>query len=339
MSARHVIIPIFIPHKGCPFDCIYCNQKSISGECGEQSAESIISQVLTHLSYVKEGTHVEIAFYGGSFTGIERDLQIKYLEAANRFIKEGTVEAVRISTRPDYINSEILGYLSYYNVKTIELGVQSLDEKVLEESKRGHNIKSVYESSYLIKSHGFTLGIQTMTGLPGDTPLKAINTAKKVIGIGPQIVRIYPLLVIRNTYLEKLYKEGRFIPQTLDEAVELCSTLLFMYEKEGINVIRMGLQTTENINEGADVVAGPFHPAFRQLVESRLMLRKVEEGIKGCPGQKRSLTVYVNKSRVSDVVGHKKANIEFLKKKYGFIDVQVKEDESLQGKDMKVKFE
>lgn len=336
MSARHVIIPIFIPHKGCPFDCIYCNQKSISGECGEQSVESIISQVHTHLSYVKEGTHVEIAFYGGSFTGIERDLQIKYLEAANRFIKEGTVEALRISTRPDYINSEILGYLSYYNVKTIELGVQSLDEEVLEESKRGHSIESVYESSDLIKSHGFTLGIQTMTGLPGDTPLKAINTAKKVIGIGPQIVRIYPLLVIRNTYLEKLYKEGRFIPQTLDEAVELCSTLLFMYEKEEINVIRMGLQTTENINEGADVVAGPFHPAFRQLVESRLMLRRVEEGIKGCPGKKRNLTVYVNKSRVSDVVGHKKDNIEFLKKKYGFIDVQVKEDESLQGKDMKI---
>lgn len=322
------IIPIFVPHKGCPNDCVFCNQKKISGQQEEMTGDKMTDIIQTHLKSIKRhpDRHVEIAFYGGSFTAIDRSVAEGYLKTASKYIEDGSVDEIRISTRPDCIDKDILNMLSGYGVKTIELGVQSLDDEVLAASCRGHNARCVYESAALIKSMGFRLGIQTMTGLPGDTREKCLDTVRKVIAIGPEIVRIYPVLVIKGTELERQYERGAYIPQKLEEAVELCAELLYMYEENGIKVIRIGLQATENIREGSgsDVAAGPVHPAFRQFVESRLSLARIEKiiGSQGLAGMKQ-LTILTGISNISNVIGQKRTNIEYLKKHYRFENIKV----------------
>ena len=332
MQGKHVIIPIFVPHKGCPHDCIFCNQKKISGQVEEMLAEKIPELIESHLSTVPSDTFIEIAFYGGSFTAIDKEVQKNFLEKAVPYITGGRVSEIRLSTRPDAIDDEILDLLKMYHVKTIELGVQSMEDDVLNASCRGHNAACVYEASALIRKKGFKLGIQTMTGLPGDTREKSLQTARKVIGIAPEMVRIYPVLVIKGTELERQYKRGQYTPQKLDEAVELCAELLELYEENGIQVIRIGLQTTETIREGAEseIAAGPIHPAFRQLVESKRMLRKMEamiekQGLEGV----RELVIHTGTSDISDVVGQKRQNITWLQSKYRIGSIRVKGDGSI----------
>lgn len=325
MNLKHMVIPVFIPHKGCPFDCIYCNQKKISGKIDEINTQEMSLMIESYIKSAPSDSYIEIGFYGGSFTGIEKEDQIKFLEIAREYIDNGRIKGIRLSTRPDYINESILEYLKLYKVSTIELGVQSLDNEVLQNSCRGHDADVVYYASEVIKKWGFGLGIQTMVGLPDDRYEKAIHTANEVVGISPDIVRIYPTLVIKDTYLEELYRQGKYIPLTLDEAVETCAALLDIYRNNNINVIRIGLQPTENINEGADVIAGPFHPAFRQLVESKLALCKIEEAIlaKGL-ANKSDIVICTDERKISDVVGQKRNNINYLKEKYGFKSITVK---------------
>ncbi|HPD00036.1 MAG TPA: radical SAM protein [Acetivibrio sp.] len=326
METKHIIIPIFIPHKGCPFDCIYCNQKKISGQIDEMTEEKMVSEIESCLSTAGNDAYVEMAFYGGSFTGIEKSEQLKFLKIANEYIKKDKIKAIRLSTRPDYINGDILDYLKEYKVRTIELGVQSLDNEVLEKSCRGHSQEVVFDSSKLIKEYGFVLGIQTMIGLPGDTDEKALETAKKVVGLKPDLLRIYPTLVIKDTYLEKMYNKGEYTPLNLEDAVALCAKLLRIYRENNINVIRIGLQPTESINGNGDVVAGPFHPAIRQLVESKLALSIIEEIIEqNNLSKKSSLTIGTSRKRISDVVGQKRSNVNYLKEKYGYESVMVRE--------------
>jgi len=332
LKNKQVIIPVFVPHKGCPHDCIFCNQKKISGQIKELSPSDIPGIIEGHLKTIKEGAFVEIAFYGGSFTAIDKTLQEEYLKMAAPYIESGSVSEIRLSTRPDYIDEEILGMLKRYGVKTIELGVQSLDDEVLTASFRGHDSKCVYDAASLIKRKGFRLGIQTMTGLPEDTREKCIETAKKVISMKPDFVRIYPALVIKGTQLEKEFIKGRYIPQKLEEAVDLCAHLLDLYNENGIKVIRIGLQITENINEGpeSEVVAGPVHSAFRQLVESRLARRKIDALLEKMDiSYARHLVIRTDKSNLSDVIGQKRENIKYLKDKYGFYTVKAEADESL----------
>ncbi len=324
---KHVIIPIFIPHKGCPFDCIFCNQKKISGQMDEVSESSVRAVIESHLNTISRGSLIEIAFFGGSFTGIDREEQIRYLEIANEYIKNGPVGSIRLSTRPDYIDDDILTYLKKYNVSVIELGVQSLDREVLEKSNRGHSIEDVLTSSKKIKDKGFSLGIQTMIGLPGDSFEKAVNTAKKVVELAPDIVRIYPTLVVKGTYLERLYNTGQYKPLSLEEAVDLCAVLMEIYESNHINVIRVGLQPTDNICDGGDVVAGPFHPAIRQLVESRRALKDIEEIIvKNKLTGKKTLAILADKKDVSVIIGQKKSNIKYLKERYNYEEIKVYTD-------------
>jgi histone acetyltransferase (RNA polymerase elongator complex component) len=238
---------------------------------------------------------------------------------------------MRISTRPDYINEEILNLLSMYGVKTIELGAQSLDDEVLQASNRGHSIEAVKHAAKMIKNRGISLGIQTMIGLPGDSKEKALNTAKKVIEIAPDIVRIYPTLVIKNTYLQKMYLNGRYIPLTIDEAVDICAELLAMYEENSINVIRIGLQPTDNISETGDVEAGPFHPAFRQLVQSKLLLNKMIKYINLNNLDKvTDILIECNSKNVSDIIGQKRKNILALKKEFSFKNVIVKANNNIE---------
>jgi len=326
MKKKHVVIPIFIPHRGCPFDCIYCNQKTISGQMDEMTEDRMKSIIETHLTSIKEGTSIEIGFYGGSFTGIDREEQIRFLKTANEYIDRGLVESVRLSTRPDYISPEILDYLKEYNVRTIELGVQSLDEEVLAKSCRGHSVNDVITSSRLINNYGFILGIQTMIGLPGDSRDKDIHSAEKIIELRPEIIRIYPALVIRGTYMEKLYASGDYKALELEEAIDICAELLELYEGNGIKVIRIGLQPTDTINENMDVVSGPFHPAFRQLVQSRLILNRVEQYIeKNQLADAEALTIYTYGGNISNVIGQKRENIDYLKRKYKYKRISVEE--------------
>ncbi len=274
---------------------------------------------------------MEIGFYGGSFTGISPSEQEWYLKIGYSYIKQGKVKQIRLSTRPDYINSTILDLLERFGVKTIELGVQSLDYDVLKCTNRGHGIEEVKNAAKMIKDRGFSLGIQTMIGLPGDTRLKAIATAQKVVELCPDIVRIYPTLVIENTFLQKMYQEGRYEPLTIEESVDISAELLNIYEKNNINVIRIGLQPTDNISESGEVVAGPFHPAFRQLVESRLILNKIRQYIiNNKLDQLPEIIIHCNPRYISTVIGQKRVNINTLKNEFNFKNIRIMEKQNVE---------
>ena len=264
---KQYIIPIFVPHLGCPNDCVFCNQKSISGQTKQVTGEDVKKTIENHLKYVKENSIVEVAFFGGSFTGIEKEKQIELLSAANEYIKNKKVQSIRISTRPDYINRDILKTLKKYKVKTIELGVQSANDYILKKAERGHTFEDVKKASKMIRFYGFNLGHQMMVGLPESTHLDEINTAKQLIKLKPKMVRIYPVLVIKGTKLEKDYNDGKYKALTVVQAVETCKELVKLFVKKKIEVIRIGLQPTDVIsspeNEASEVVARTVSSSIR----------------------------------------------------------------------------
>ena len=334
---RSYIIPIFVPHLGCPNDCIFCNQKSISGQKKEVTEEEIRNTVDDYLKSIKDtnGTK-EIAFFGGSFTAIEREKQEKYLIVAYEYIKQGKIDSIRISTRPDAINKDILKMLKKYKVKTIELGVQSANDYILKKANRGHNFEDVKRASKLIRLYGFNLGHQMMVGLPESNRIDEINTAKELIKLKPKMVRIYPVLVIKNTKLEKMYQDEEYMPLTVVQAVEICKELVAMFKKKNIEIIRLGLQNTDEISdpnsEKSEVIAGPFHPAFGQLVEAGMWYDVIIAKIKKLTVKVKEVEVTVNPIDVNNVIGHKKDNAIKLKDTYD-VDLVVKQDESIkQGK-------
>ena len=325
---KEYIIPIFVPHKGCPNDCSFCNQRKISGQLKDVTAQDVKDTIEYYLSNFKDDNkYVEVAFFGGSFTGIDRDKQQELLEAANEYIKCGKVSSIRISTRPDYISKGILKFLKKYHVKTIELGVQSANDYILEKCRRGHTFNDVKKASKMIRWHGFTLGHQMMVGLPESTMLDEINTAKALIKLKPKIIRIYPVLVIKDTRLEKEYLAEEYVPLTVEQAVERSKELLKLYNSKKIQVIRIGLQNTEEITspgmEGSQVVAGPYHPAFRQLVESSVWYDCIVEKIKNFNTKVKQVEISANDFNVNNIIGHKRENIEKIKEFYD-VDVMVK---------------
>lgn len=334
---KQYIIPIFVPHLGCPNDCIFCNQKSISGQKENMTKEKAKKIIEDYLENIKEEeAQIEIAFYGGSFTAIEEKLQEELLQTAYSYIEEGRIESIRISTRPDSITKEILKKLKKYKVKTIELGVQSANDYILKKANRGHTFLDVKKASKMIRWNGFKLGHQMMVGLPESTKIDEINTAKALIKLKPKMVRIYPVLIIKNTKLEKEYQQGKYEPLPLVQAVETCKELVRMFADKKIDIIRVGLQNTEEIdepqNQESEVVAGPYHPAFRQLVESSLWYDAIVGKIKKLNVKVREVEVTVNPVDANHVIGHKKENVMKLKDIYD-VDLILKQDESIkQGK-------
>lgn len=310
------IIPIFVPHEGCPHDCIFCNQRKITGLSTTMSAEAAEKIIVDSLKTIKEGVNIEIAFFGGSFTAIEIDKQRELLEVAKKYKDRGKVFDIRLSTRPDCITEENLEFLRSMGVTIIELGVQSMVEDVLESSLRGHSRDIVYSSSELIKSFGFKLGLQMMLGLPSDSETNCLFTAREFIKIGPDFVRIYPTLVIRETGLEFEFKKGEYSPFSLEESIEITKKLMVMFYCNNIDIIRVGLQSTEDIQEGIDVVAGPYHPAFRELVKSRMFYDYL---ISILPNKISSLVVYARNRDISFIVGNKKINKNRIMKDYGIV--------------------
>lgn len=320
MSAIHSNISIFVPHIGCPNKCSFCNQRHITGKFMAPRQEDVIKAVniaVKSKNYNPRTT--EIAFFGGSFTAINRSYMLDLLSVASDFVDKGVVSGIRISTRPDAIDDEILTLLKNHNVTAIELGAQSLNDRVLRINNRGHKISDVYNASALIKEYGFELGLQIMTGLFGDNDQSAIKTAKRVIEIAPETVRIYPTIVLKDTDLAALYSDGIYAPQTLDNAVILASKLYTMFTDAGIKVIRLGLHSIES----DAYIAGPWHPAFSELCQSQIMLNSALKLL----NNKGDYIIYVNKKDISKMIGQKKSNLLFLKTK-GF-NCKVKEKEGL----------
>lgn len=295
-------ISIFVPHQGCPCACSFCNQKTITGQEKLPDADDVKRAVQTALN--KKGYDYEIAFFGGSFTAIDMDYMLTLLTAAYPYVESGQVKGIRISTRPDCIDAEILDILKKYGVTSIELGAQSMDDEVLIANRRGHTAQDVIEASKLIQSYGFELGLQMMTGLYKDTEQKAIDTAKKIIELAPDTVRIYPTVVLKGTYLSELYLKEEYTPLNADDSAELCAQLVPMFEKANIKIIRLGLHSSKDIKD--NMLAGGFHDSFGELVKSRIMVNK----ILALPPA--DYQVYVNPRSLSKLKGNNKSNIYLL---------------------------
>lgn len=334
---KQYIIPIFVPHLGCPNDCIFCNQKSISGQKTQMTskeAKKIIDNYLEGMA--NKDAQIEIAFFGGSFTAIEKEKQEELLKVAYEYVKSGKVESIRISTRPDCIDKETLKRLKKYKVKTIELGVQSASDYILQRANRGHTFDDVKKASKLIRWNGFRLGHQMMVGLPESTRIDEINTAKELIKLKPKMVRIYPVLVVKNTKLEKECEDGTYEPLSVVQAVETCKEIVRLFADKKLDIIRVGLQNTDEISEpgkkDSEVIAGPYHPAFRQLVESALWYDAILDKIKKLNVKVKEVEVTVNPADANNVIGHKKENVHKLKDTYD-VDLILKQDEKMkQGK-------
>lgn len=303
---KHSNISLFVPHMGCPHQCSFCNQKTISGSVKELTCDDVISTLEGAVADGVNPQTTEIAFFGGSFTAIDRGYMVSLLEAAHPFIKNGRFSGIRISTRPDAIDEDVLSILKKYGVTAIELGAQSMDDDVLRLNNRGHCVQDVVDASHLIKSEGFSLGLQMMTGLLGDTNEKSLQTCEAIINLKPDTVRIYPTIVLENTCLGELFEDGEYMPQGLDEAVALCAKLLLRFYENNIKVIRLGLHSGGNVEEG--YLSGPYHPAFGELCESKIYFSKALDIIKskGVTGG----TIYVNPREISKMIGQNKSNIK-----------------------------
>jgi histone acetyltransferase (RNA polymerase elongator complex component) len=261
---KRLIIPIFIPFGGCTNRCVFCDQAGIIGEDSMPSSGDVKATIEKYLSTWKGAGRREVGFYGGSFTGLPAALQKSYLESAYEFVSRKRVDALRLSTRPDYVSRERLALLSDYGVETVELGVQSMLDEVLKLSGRGHRASVSISAVGLIKGEGFKVGLQIMPGLPGDTYTSILDTARSVAELGPDFVRVYPTLVIRGTPLHRMYLKGEYTPWGLEDMVDVCRAVYSLFKGAGIPVVRFGLQPTRELERG--LVSGPYHPAFRQLV-------------------------------------------------------------------------
>ena len=308
-AMKHSNISVFITHIGCHHQCSFFDQRSISGSQHAPDGNEFRDICSKAFSEVKEPQNTEIAFFGGSFTAVPRDYMTELLRAASEFVGEGKFGGIRCSTRPDCISAEILELLKSYGVTAIELGAQSMDDKVLEANERGHSAQDVVNAGRLIKEYGFELGLQMMTGLYKSSRESDIATADALADIAPDTVRIYPVVVLNGTKLAEYYRRGEYRMMPFDDMVSLCAELLDRFEKSGIRVIKCGLHASEFVEH--DMVAGYYHPAFRELCESRTYLKKIEEYAKDCG----YIRIAVPARDISKAVGHKKSNIEYMKSK------------------------
>ncbi len=327
MTKKHSNISIFVPHIGCPNMCSFCNQRYITGKTTAPQISDVVEAVniaINSSGYNPKNT--EIAFFGGSFTAINRNYMLDLLKTAYEFVKNGVVSGIRVSTRPDAIDDEILTLLKMYGVTSIELGAQSMIDNVLLSNNRGHTSNDVIRASILIKKYGFSLGLQMMTGLYNDCDQGAFYTADQIIALCPDTVRIYPTIVLKNTDLAALYSDNKYKPQSLENVVDLCAELLIMFNEANINVIRLGLHSIEK----ESYVAGPWHPAFSELCYSKIFFKNAAKKLT----EKGSYILFVNPSSVSKMVGQHRGNINLFKK-LGF-DCIVKTDSNLNDYEIRV---
>ena len=310
MSARETIIPVFVPHLGCPHDCVFCNQRRISGRQEPATPDSVHTAIAQAAALPSNGAKRQLAFYGGSFTAIPTAQQEALLAAAEEEIRAGRIDSIRLSTRPDAIDEAVLKRLRAYGVETVELGAQSMDDEVLRLSGRGHTAEDVERAARLVKEAGFRLILQMMTGLPGDTDEKSLRTAEKLIALRPDGVRIYPTVIVRDTALYELWQAGKYREHRVEDAVRVCARLLPLFEAAGIPVIRLGLNPTEELSAGA-AAGGAYHPALGELVKSRILREKAAALLEGVV-QGSSATLHVHPTRLSQMLGQRRENVKTL---------------------------
>lgn len=319
-------IPIFIPHEGCPHACVFCNQKKITGVETSVTTDDVKSIIERYLSFIPQNNrYAEIAFFGGSFTGLSLKVQEEFLKTAAMYSRY--VNGIRMSTRPDYINDEILTLAKKYGVTTIELGLQSADDEVLRLNEREHCFDDTVNATELIKKYGISPGLQMMVGMYGSNPERDIYTARMTAQLKPDCVRIYPTLTLGGTKLEELYKNGEYLPYDLETAIDVTDKVMRIFEENDIEIIRVGLHSDESLTEGGNIISGPYHPAFRELVLSKRWREKTEaeilqKNLKACEH-----VIFVNSNEVSAAVGHKRSNTEYFKNKYN-VELKVKVTEN-----------
>ena len=327
-SPKPFIIPLFIPHMGCPHRCVFCNQTSITGHDDNCLSPQKIREAISGFLGFKGRNRgsVEVAFYGGNFLGLPESYRQSLLDEAQGFVEKGQVNSIRFSTRPDTITSDALDALAPYAVRVVEVGAQSMDSTVLSMSRRGHTAVDTRNAVKLLKDRGLWVGLQIMPGLPGDTPESILETGRRVAELKPDVVRIYPTVVVKNTVLEKWYNSGRYKPLSLADAIGLTKRLYLIFQARDISVIRMGLQATESLLETGAVVAGPFHPAFGHLVRSAVFLDIATRELERQETVSRKVALKVHPHGVPKVKGLKNQNIKKLILRFELEELQVLSD-------------
>ncbi len=323
---KHINIPLFIQHMGCPNQCVFCDQRAITGAhsfCFDKVTSDIEAVLAT-----KGEAEAEIAFFGGSFTGIDRALMVRLLDIAEGYVKSGDVTGIRMSTRPDYISGEILDILDNYTVTQIELGIQSMDDKVLSACRRGHRAEDTEKSCELLIKRGYSFVGQMMTGLPASTPQSEIATARKICQMGASGTRIYPLVVFKNTPLAEMTERGEYIPMTVDEAVKRSADVYSVFLENGVKCLKIGLHETENLHDTASYMAGPNHPALGEMVRGEIYRRRIMSAVPSNSAGK-TLEIYVPRGRTSMAVGQKSVNKKRILEETGAHLVKILENDEL----------
>lgn len=324
------IIPFFIQHRGCPHRCLFCDQMAITaadrGDPSEQGS-ALCETIELWLHRFENRTEIQLAFYGGSFTCLPELMQIELLRVAKPYLDVGDIHSLRLSTRPDCINEDVCALLWDYGVRTVELGVQSMSDRVLNLSERGHSAEDVQVAAVILKAHGFALGIQLMPGLPGDSTNTFLGSVRDVIDLGPDFVRIYPALVIRNTGLERLYQNSSYQPLSMNRAIALAGRARYLFTQAGIGVIRMGLQPSTELEE--KIVAGPYHQAFGELVASRNWFKQTREAVNSAGGR-GLVTIRISERDRSSFVGLKRRNILRLEQLFPRCSFELKTESMLE---------
>ena len=323
MSARAYILPVFVPHRGCPHTCVFCNQRRISGAAMPATAKDVKKAIREAAAFLPKGGKRQLAFYGGSFTAIPVPEQEALLGAAKEAMDRGEIDSIRLSTRPDAIDETVLSRLKAYGAETIELGAQSMDDRVLRLTERGHTARDVERASKLVKDAGFQLILQMMTGLPGSSDESDIETARRLIALGPDGVRVYPTVIVRDTALCDMWRAGEYKEHTVEDAVRVCAKIVPLFEAANIPIIRLGLNPTEELSGGA-AVGGAYHPALGELVKSRILLEKARALLSGVePGSRVTLTV--GRGKASQMAGQHRENIRRLTEEYALTDLKIRE--------------
>lgn len=342
MSAP-LIIPFFIPHQGCPHVCIFCNQRLIAGQTAKErsfnsEAERLSAVIHTYLQFKKNRDQVELAFFGGNFLGLETSRIFALLKAVQPWNREGQIHSIRCSTRPDTVTGQVLDLARPFGLETVELGVQSMDDRVLALAERGHTSADTRNALALLKENGLKTGVQVMVGLPGDDDCGAVRTAQVLAELGPDLARIYPLLVLEGSRLAQWYRSGRYVPLSLDQAVDQTKKMVTIFRGAGVSVARLGLQATQMMEDAGRMIAGPWHPAFGHLVLSALMFDQACEKIdrllqgpakKGTPGNRCNLVLQVNPKSLSRLQGDRKTNLDRLAQRYPGLSFSIERVETL----------
>lgn len=326
---KPLIIPIFIPNQGCPHRCVFCEQEKITSQTGLRITSSHVKNILDKAVRSKNfdpGRRPEVAFYGGTFTGLSRNRMRALLEAVTPYIKNGLFRSIRVSTRPDALDDDRLEIMKAYGVVTVELGVQSMNDEVLELAQRGHSAGDTVRAFQVLKKTGFKVGVQLLPGLPGDSEKRFRATIARVLTLDPDMVRLYPVLVLRGTVLARLYEEGKYRPMKLDGAIETCIESCIRLETAGIPVIRLGLMSSSSLLEEGQILAGPWHPAFGFLVRSGIHLRGID-----LPKPKGAsmINIFAPQREIPLVRGYKNEGLKWIEKRTGAEVVGVKADDSV----------